>query len=184
MSTEDSTPWSRLKARFGWLLDPVDPLAPPPPTPPEFTEWTVNVSAVAMLNMVVAAWREHGRLQAEITPPPMHLPPALHGMYARNQQSGHLAKVATRAVKSGAHAFAFAGLFFGLDPVLETLRGEPGWLNTLMSGAATGALYGALLPGSAMFRLSRAALGAGAGGAAGAIVGQLNHSVVPALEQV
>jgi hypothetical protein len=178
----EAGPWSRLSTNFLSLFDPVDPRAPPPETPPEFKEWMLNVSAVTTICMAYSGWQENIRLQHELVAPPRHLPPALHGMFVRNQQGGHIAKVASKALTAGWHALLFGGLFFGLDGIVAIARDRKGKENTAVGGAVTGTLYGTLLPGGLAFKGSRAALGAVVGSAAGMAVGWLHHDAIPCLE--
>ena len=182
MSDRDS-PWGRLSTSFCSLFEPVDPRAPPPDASPAVKEWMFNVSAVTAVCMAFSGWQESVRLSQQVITPPKHLPPALHDMYVRNQASGRLAKVGTRALAAGWHALLFGGLFYGLDSIIATARDKHGRENTAGGGAATGALYGALLPGSVPFKCSRACLGAAVGGAAGMAVGWLQHDLAPMLEE-
>jgi hypothetical protein len=177
-----ATAWSRLKATYGGLLDPIDPRLPQPEPPKEYKDWVFNVSCVVSLCMVYTGWQENIRLQQDVTPPPRHLPPALYDMFKRNQTRDHVAKVGSRAMRAGWHAFLFSGLFFGLDNVIAVARGENHKAHMSASGAATGAIYGALLPGGVWFKFSRAGLGAAAGSLTGILVGWLQHDVLPQVE--
>ena len=177
-----ATPWSRLSATYGGLFDRIDPRAPQPDTPKEVKEWMFNVSSVVGMCMAYTGWHENVRLQQDLAPPPRHLPPALHDMYKRNQTGGHMAKVGSKALSAGWHALLFSGLFFGLDDVIAVARGQNSKENTSASGAVTGAMYGMLLPGGLLFKVSRAGLGAAAGSLAGVMVGWLHHHLIPELE--
>lgn len=180
--SDTTTAWARLKAAYGPLLEPIDTRQPQPDAPKEFKDWVFNVSCVVSLCMVYTGWHENARLQHDVAPPPRHLPPALHDMYMRKQTGDHLAKVGSRALRGGWHALLFSGLYFGLDNVIAVARGVKSRDNMSASGAVTGALYGALLPGGWWFKVSRAGLGAAAGSLTGLVVGYLQHDVLAELE--
>lgn len=180
--SEDQTPWQRLSGRFSGLLEPVDPRAGPTEPAPEFKQWMIDVSAVVSVCMLYSGLTEYGRVAKEAVNVPAHLPPALHAMYVRNQHSGRTARVATTALKGGWHALVFGGLFYGLDSLLGIAYAQQCKQNTAASGLTTGAIYGALLPGSATFKAGRAALGGSVGAGVGLLVGWLTHEVAASVD--
>jgi hypothetical protein len=180
---DELDPWTRLAKKCQGLFDPVDPRGRPPETPDELKEWTFNVSAVVTVCMAYSGAQEYRHLNQEPVLVPKHLPPALHDIYLRNQQSGRVAKVASRSLAAGWHALLFGGLFFGLDEIAAVARDDHDKSNTALSGLVTGALYGAQLPGGITFKVSRAGLGAAMGALAGVFVGWLHHDIIPSLDR-
>lgn len=178
----DVDPWTRLKGKFKGLLDPIDPRTTPSETPDELKQWMFNTSAVITICMACSGAQQLSQLSSEPVAVPKHLPPALHDLYVRNQQSGRIAKIASRALTAGWHALMFGGLFFGLDGLATAAVDQGDKRHTAAGGLLTGGLYGGLLPGTLVFKASRLGLGAAVGGLAGLFVGWLHHDIVPALE--
>ena len=181
--SDQQTPWQRLSDRFSGLLDPVDPRAGPTEPAPEFKQWMIDVSAVVSVCMAYSGLTEYGRVAKEAVHVPAHLPPALHAMYVRNQRSSRTARVATTALKGGWHALVFGGLFYGVDALLGIAYARQCKENTAVSGFATGALYGGLLPGDVVFKAGRASLGGGVGAGVGLLVGWLTHDLAASLSK-
>lgn len=177
----DSPAWQRLQAKFSGLFEPVDARAPAPEAPKELKNWAWDVSAVVTMVMTYSGFLEYQRLQGEAIVIPKELPPALHDMYLRNQQSGKVSKIASRALVGGWHALVFGGLFYGIDAVSSIARDEEDLANTALSGLITGSLYGSLIPGNFVFRATRTLLGGAIGIAAGACVGYLQHDLTKSL---
>lgn len=179
----DSPAWQRLREKFSGLFEPVDARAPPPEPPKELKKWAWDVSAVVTMVMTYSGFLEYQRLRGEPIVIPKELPPALHDMYLRNQQSGQLSKIASRALVGGWHALVFGGLFYGIDTVSAIARDEEDLANAALSGLITGSLYGSLIPGNFVFRTTRMLLGGAIGIAAGSAVGYLQHDLTQSLSQ-
>lgn len=179
----DSQAWQRLRSKFSGLLDPVDPRAPPPEPPQELRQWAWDVTAVVTMVMAYSGFLEYQRLRAEPIVIPKELPPALHDMYLRNQQSGRVSKVASRSLVGGWHALVFGGLFYGIDALSAIARDEQDLANTALSGLVTGSVYGVMLPGNLVFRTTRMLLGGAIGIATGSGVGYLQHDLTDRLSE-
>lgn len=179
----DGQAWQRLKNKFSGLFEPVDARAPPTEPPKELKKWAWDVSAVVTMVMAYSGFLEYQRLRGEPIVIPKELPPALHDMYLRNQQSGQVSKIASRTLVGGWHALVFGGLFYGIDAISAIARDEEDLANTALSGLATGSLYGFLIPGNLVFRATRGLFGGAIGIAAGAAVGYLQHDLTQSLSE-
>lgn len=178
------TPLSRVTAAFSGLFEPVDPSGPPIVAPPAVKEWAWNTSVLTIFTSAFMALQEYQRQQVDPLRVPQHLPPALHDMFLRNQQSARVAKVANKALWSGCYAMAFGSMFYGSEAICGIARDQPAdkW-NTAVGGIAAGTLAGGMLPGPPLFKLTRAGLGCLAGGVAGLTVGYLTHDLLPSLQE-
>jgi anti-sigma factor RsiW len=177
----ESIAWERLQKKFSGLLDPVDPRSPPKDAPEELKKWAMDVSTVVTMVMAYCGLTEYQKLRAEAIVVPKELPPAMHDMYLRNQQSGRTAKIASRALIGGWHALLFGGMFYGIDSLAAIARDAQDVPNTALAGLVTGSVYGALIPGNLAFRATRSLLGGAVGIGTGALVGYLSYSLPQSL---
>lgn len=171
-----------MRDKFKGLLDPVDPRSPPQKPSPELQEWGWNTSVLSLFTATASGTNEFMKQrQAPVRVPP-HLPPALHDIYFRNQQSGRVAKVASRALAGYLYGMVFGSMFYGIDILAGIGRDKRDAWNTALAGCSSGCFFGALLPGTPAFRMSRACLGSAAGTLLGGFVGYLSHDLVQSLD--
>ncbi|KAK9806785.1 hypothetical protein WJX72_002738 [[Myrmecia] bisecta] len=179
------TAWSRLSQAFSAATQHVEPGEDVPEMPEELREWGANTSMGMFAGMAYCGGRQwyRNRLAGPAHISKEGLTQAQHTRLLAEANTQRLARVLNETLRGGLRFGSLCALFYGVQGLSAVARGGAGWQDTVLAGTITGAVFGAMLPGSRTGVARSASLGGLLGAAISAPLGLAQQQLISLLPE-